>query len=351
MAHLHASAPHGRRVGPVLSADNHTADRFSIMDMLRQAAPLLGLTAPVLATLDTLLSCLPPKRTHHVVFASNHTLALRRNGVSDRTLRRHFALLQDIGLLQRHDSPNGKRFTRRDPDTDLAMRFGLDLAPMFDRLAEIADAAAEALRQEQHLRYLRMKLRAILSRVLTADPENAQALQTLRLLRRKLPADILDQLIRDLTAQANIVEGPADPAPQPAVLSATDGQNVRQGHTSEKELIDKKAAAQQEISVPVLLASCPEAAEFATNSIETTADVVRQATLLAPMMGIETNSYRAAEARMGPLPTALTVWLVLSMGNRIQRMGAYFHAVTSGPRSTGFDPWHVIQQRYKARLH
>lgn len=333
MAFIHASAPHGRRVGGLLSADNPPAlpDRFAVMDILRRAAPLIGLKPPVIATLDTLLSCLPPKRNHHIVFASNQTLAFRRDGVSDRTLRRHFALLEEAGLLARHDSPNGKRFSKHDPETAMALRFGLDLAPLFARLPDLT-AAAEAARQaEEHLRYLRLKLRAAVAGLPMAE-------DTLRLMRRKLTAQEVQALLDALPKTAQPVENPVDTAPP---VSGTNGQNVRHHHNSEKEL-DEKAA---EISVPVLLTTCPEAAEFAMNEVRSIPDVIRHATTLAPMMGIDLTSYRAAETRQGALPAALAVWLILSLGDKVQRMGPYFRSLTTGRHADSFDPWRVILRR------
>lgn len=328
----------------MLSADNALPDRFTIMDLVRRAAPRIGLKAPVIATLDALLSCLPPKRSHHVVFASNQTLAFRRDGISDRTLRRHFALLEEAGFLTRHDSPNGKRFTRQDRAAGVALRFGLDLAPLFDRLAELSAQAAAATHQAERLAYLRMKLRAAIARALAHDPADAAALAAQPALRRKLTAEDLAAILDTLPRHAP-VDNPADrPAPE-SEMSATDGQNVRHHQKSKKEPIEKDTAP---LNIPVLLDACPEAAEFAANRIATPNDVIRHAVTLAPMMGIDRPAYHAAENRLGALPTALTVWLILRLGDKVQRSGAYFRALTTGKRSAEFDPWSVIMRMHRS---
>ena len=136
MADVQSSAPISAWDNPVLSADN-VPDRKILGEVLRDAAPLLGLGAPVAATLDALLSFLPPKRRHHTVFASNATLSARRHGVTDRTLRRHITALIDAGLLIRRDSPNRKRYMRIDTSAQVALRFGLDLSPLFQRFPEL----------------------------------------------------------------------------------------------------------------------------------------------------------------------------------------------------------------------
>ena len=138
MAFTQATAPTGLRTNRELSADNSIPERHIVVETLRNAAPRLGLSASVISTLDAMLSCLAPKRNHHTVFASNATLTFRRNGISDRTIRRHAAILQEIGLLVRHDSPNRKRFTKHSVLGGKALRFGFDLSPLFERLHEIA---------------------------------------------------------------------------------------------------------------------------------------------------------------------------------------------------------------------
>ena len=129
MAFTQATAPTGLRSSEILSADNSIPDRHIVVATLRNAAPRIGLSASVISTLDAMLSCLAPKRNHHIVFASNATLTFRRNGISDRTIRRHAATLQDIGLLVRRDSPNRKRFTKHNRHEGKALRFGLTYHP------------------------------------------------------------------------------------------------------------------------------------------------------------------------------------------------------------------------------
>ena len=83
-----------------------------------------------------------------VVFPSNRALALRCNGMSEATLRRHLAALVEAGLIIRRDSPNGKRFARRDDGEGGGQVYGFDLAPLVARAGEF-DERLEALRSEQ----------------------------------------------------------------------------------------------------------------------------------------------------------------------------------------------------------
>jgi replication initiation protein RepC len=60
------------------------------------------------------------------------------------------------------------------------------------------------------------------------------------------------------------------------------------------------------------------------------------------MIGIDQVCYEAAEAKHSQLGAALTIWGLLEMQHKIQKLGAYFRAITSGKRSATFDPWRLI---------
>lgn len=60
-------------------------------------------------------------------------------------LRYPLAALVDCGLITRRDSPNGKRYARKDRGGDIEAAFGFSLAPLLARAHEFAQAA-EALR-------------------------------------------------------------------------------------------------------------------------------------------------------------------------------------------------------------
>lgn len=327
------SAPAGARAGLSRAADS-LPDRFTLMSLLRAAAPGLGLRAPVLATLDAMLSCLPPQRRHHVVFAANATLLARIGGTCERTLRRHAARLIAAGLIRRRDSANGKRFARRAGGEMAA--FGFDLEPLFDRVAELAQLAAEARAGAERIALLRCRLRAAVQARLAADPADAPALAALPCLRRKLDEEALSALCDQLAAPPAL---PVDTPHETPVPAASDGRNVRHHQKSETESIDEDAV---NITLPTLLAACPEAAQFAVEPVAHLDQAVRHARMLAPMIGIDARSYDSAESSLGRVPAALTIWLILQLGQKVRSAGAYFRALTSGRRRAGFDPAQVI---------
>jgi replication initiation protein RepC len=355
MAFTQATAPSGLRTSEVLSADNSIPERHIVIATLRNAAPRLGLIASVISTLDAMLSCLAPKRNHHTVFASNATLTFRRNGISDRTIRRHAAALQEIGLLVRRDSPNRKRFTKHNNHQGKALRFGFDLSPLFARLHEIAAMAAEVLREREQVHYLRAKIRAAANASLTENPNDETALNIFRILRRKLTLHDCERILSDLPVTEVEAEGPDDQSSNlPTTMTASDGQFVRHHHKSNKEYIDKERVTLKKetslpishapITIPELLSACPEAAEFSLRKIETIDDVVAHARTLAPMIGISSQNYEAAHQRLGALRAAATVWAIMQFHDKIKAVGAYFRSITTGSKSEGFSPEKLIRR-------
>lgn len=346
MTFIQAAASFREREDKDLSADNAVPERHIVIDLLRKAAPLVGLRAPVIATLDAMLSCLPPKRSHHTVFASNATLAFRRNGISDRTIRRHAALLQEAGLLTRHDSPNKKRFKRNNRTDGKALLFGFDLSPLFARIAQIAGLAAETARTAEQIGYLRTKIRAAANDLLRNDADNPAAINALRDLRRKLSRNDCEVLLESLTVSAISAEHAMTTSPVETMkMAANGGQNVRLHHNSNKEnRSENKSVSEKPLSVAELINACPEAAQFAFEKIITHHDIVAHAQRLAPMIGISPENYHAAENRLGSMGTAITIWAMMQFHGRISRAGAYFRAITQGRKSMGFDPTQLVRR-------
>ena len=355
MAFTQTTAPTGLRTSEVLSADNSIPERHIVVATLRNAAPRLGLSASVISTLDAMLSCLAPKRNHHTVFASNSTLTFRRNGISDRTIRRHAASLQEIGLLIRRDSPNRKRYTKHNRHEGKALRFGFDLTPLFARLHEIAAMAADVLEEREQIDYLRAKIRAATNESLIDNPKDDVALNIFRILRRKLSLQECQKILASLPNVTTKAEATSDSSHDlTTTMTACDGQIVRHHHKSNKEYIDREKNAQEQeptnairddpISIPELLLACPEATKYLLRKVSTTHDVIAHARTLAPMIGISQQCYEAAHERLGALRTAATVWAIMQFHDKIKTVGAYFRSITTGAKSDNFSPEKLIRR-------
>lgn len=141
---------------------NQSVDKWKIFRALCEAKPLLGLSDRALAVLNALLSFYPANELSAahglVVFPSNAQLSLRAHGIAPATLRRHLAALVDAGLLVRKDSPNGKRFARRDSEGEVGQAYGFNIAPLIARASEIQLLAAQVTADREHLRATKEQL-------------------------------------------------------------------------------------------------------------------------------------------------------------------------------------------------
>ncbi|MFV1491795.1 plasmid replication protein RepC [Phaeobacter sp. JH18-32] len=84
-----------------------------------------------------------------IVWASNAYL-MEQTGFSLSALKRHARRLAEIGVISFKDSPNGKRWGRRDADGVIIEAYGFDLSPLSARVAEFAQLHAE-LQAEREL--------------------------------------------------------------------------------------------------------------------------------------------------------------------------------------------------------
>ena len=142
--------------------DGKSVDKWKLYRALCEARPLLGVTDRALAVMSALLSFYPKDELSEtnglVVFPSNAQLSLRSHGMTEQTIRRHVAVLVEAGLIVRKDSPNGKRYVRRNGSGAIDEAFGFSLAPLLARADEIEHLAAQVTAERLHLQRLRERL-------------------------------------------------------------------------------------------------------------------------------------------------------------------------------------------------
>ncbi|CAK7259947.1 MULTISPECIES: plasmid replication protein RepC [unclassified Shinella] len=139
-----------------------SVDKWKLYRWLCEARPKLGISDRALSVLNALMSFYPKAdllgSDGLVVFPSNAQLSLRTHGMAETTLRRHLAALVESGLLTRRDSPNGKRYVRRDQQGSIDEAFGFSLAPLLARAEEIEQLAAEVVADRLLLQRLRERV-------------------------------------------------------------------------------------------------------------------------------------------------------------------------------------------------
>lgn len=335
---------------------------WQIFRDIRSCRSELGLSASHLQTLQAMISILRPGKGL-VVFASNRTLCERAGYIDERTLRRHIARLEACGLLTRQDSPNRKRYRVTDPSSGSSEAYGLNLQPMENAASMFAEQATRIEQSRQRGKFLRKRLLRLLFDLEQSDPKSGILISFRRALRRKIVPTDYEEMIRKTANLLNIEPSqqqlvPAEHATKTHNLSANDGQSVRHLSTSEKKQLDLEEAANlgNKISqnndgllpTPNLLrrvkAICTEAFSFTQDHPQDWNGLHNHARMLAPMMGIAPKAFDAARDRLGCEGASLTLFLVLQMQPKIRNLQAYFHSITVGKRSEGFDPIRLLDQ-------
>lgn len=120
---------------------------------VKKVAAIIGLKAPDMLLLDTLAAVTQPQDWEEgrrpIVWPSNEFL-MQQAGFSLASLRRHVRRLCEAGVISMKDSPNGKRWGRRDEDGHILQAYGFDLAPLAARADEF-EALYATVQEERDL--------------------------------------------------------------------------------------------------------------------------------------------------------------------------------------------------------
>jgi replication initiation protein RepC len=178
-------APGGRRAGhptgfrrltPGLLQANHAAEAFAglpegvsapgqLLAALKAAAPSLGFSPRLVHAVDWLFRFTQPQDwgqgSRPIVWpsASMQEDALGLSPTRTKALNR---ALIEAGLITMKDSPNGKRYGKRDGKGRIVEAYGFDLSPLAARHAEFVRLAAEA--RAERAEFARLRRRATIAR-------------------------------------------------------------------------------------------------------------------------------------------------------------------------------------------
>ena len=152
------SVPKGRSIGAV-----------------KKVAAAIGLKAQDLLLLDTFLAVTQAQDWEEgrrpIVWPSNHFL-MEQTGFSLATLRRHVRRLCEVGVIAMKDSPNGKRWGRRDDAGVIVEAYGFDLAPLSARAEEFEALYAQLQAERAQCAALRNAI-TVTRRIIRAKIEKA----------------------------------------------------------------------------------------------------------------------------------------------------------------------------------
>ena len=352
------------------NALSRPVNKWQLLRELSKAQAAFGVTERDLTVLQGLLSFFPDDalggNAEMVVFPSNKAICERLNGMPCSTMRRHLARLVDVGLLRRRDSPNGKRYLRRDAES--AVCFGFDLTALYQKADEIARAAEAVREAEGRLRRLREAV-SLMRRDLMAlaeyGVETRPALplwaelceagaDVARALRRKLSTDDLDRLRADLSTWLDKARDAIDGAYSTEMITSDD-RNGQHYHNSNTDLHVLEPALNQgmvaggptdmpaevpedsvddtrpapRIPLHLVTESCPTIATYYQSPIRHWHQLYDAASQVRAAMGISPSAWEEAQRFMGPEQAAVVIVAMLERFADIRSPGGYLRALTA----------------------
>ncbi|MDH6205169.1 MULTISPECIES: plasmid replication protein RepC [Rhizobium] len=366
-------------------------DKWKLYRALCEAKPLLGITDRALAILNALLSFYPKGELSEenglVVFPSNAQLSLRAHGMAEQTIRRHLATLIEAGLLIRKDSPNGKRYARKEQGGEIREAFGFSLAPLLVRGEEIERLAAEVIAERLHLQRLRERLticrrdvakliemaleegaagdwsgihlhfRGVVER-LPRSPSAEQvaaALDELEMLREEITNQLEMQVkTQNHSGNAQHYERHIQNSNPQSITELEPASEKKQGATADDRLggraeptvrIQKDEekngrvpatssapaanAALKSFPLGLVLQACPEIAAYGPQgSVGTWRELMAAAVVVRSMLGVSPSAYEQACEIMGPENAATVMACVLERAGHINSAGGYLRDLT-----------------------
>lgn len=349
--------------------------KWTLFRQLATARKTFGLSDRNLTVLNALLTFLPgdvfDARSGLIVFPSNATLAGRCHGMAESTLRRHISALVEAGIVLRHDSPNGKRYAAKRADGSIYRAFGLDLTPMLERAAEIAEAAERAIQEQDAIKREReavMCLKRDAIKLLdyardSDEPGNWEALaerlaELHRMSRCKMTFADWSRLRKSFEMFVDKLElflAVSDDETEEMI--GTGSQNERHLHNSDKDTFDSEddhqgrmrlptmkplEGSQPALPLPLIIQVCPDIALYAEKPPSQWHDLVNAASRVYPMIGITPETWAHATIAMGPKNAATTIAAMVQRINTIKAPGAYLRSLANKAREGKFSPAPMI---------
>ena len=160
-----------RRLTPGLLKADRAAESFDglpegvaahgqLLAAVKAAAPRLGLSMRLVHAVDWLFKFTQPQdweRGGRPIVWPSALLEQEDLGLSESQAKRLNRCLIETGLVTMKDSPNGKRYGRRDPSGRIVEAYGFDLSPFAARYEEFVRLAEEARAEREAMGRLRRR--------------------------------------------------------------------------------------------------------------------------------------------------------------------------------------------------
>lgn len=353
--------------------------KWNLFRSICTARVRIGVSERALAVLDALLSFHPETAligADLVVFPSNQQLSLRAHGMAPATLRRHLAVLVDAGLIVRRDSPNGKRYARKDKAGELERAFGFDLGPLVARADELEMWAEEVRAEERALKLLREQItlcRRDIAKMIATGMEEGVAVRRggqgagdwielhalYRAIVERIPRNatrrVLEPIAQDLALLAEEIHSALEMHIKTTKPSANESQTERHKQSSNtNNLVDLEPRFQKsegarpepqaaavkpsEATYPLgmVLDACPDLIDYARGGISNWRDFLATISVVRPMLGISPSAWEEAQIAMGERQAAIVVAALLQRGTAISSAGGYIRDLTRKAEAGSF---------------
>ncbi len=169
----YAGAPTGlRRLTPSLLQADRAAESFNglpegvsspgqVLAAVKGAAPSLGLAPRLIHAIDWLFKFTQVQdwgRGGRPIVWPSSSMQQEALGLSPTQVKATNRALIEAGLITMKDSPNGKRYGKRDSQKRIVEAYGFDLSPLAARYAEFMRLAAEAKAERAEMGRLRRRV-------------------------------------------------------------------------------------------------------------------------------------------------------------------------------------------------
>ena len=384
------------------------AGKWQVLRDLTIARHRFALSDRAVTVLSALLSFFPEEKltteSDLLVFPSNAELGRRAHGISEATLRPCLAQLVEAGLILRRDSPNGKRYARRNGDGSISKAFGFDLKPLLARVAEIGEAAYAVNEERQaitllreEITLLRRDIRKTLEFALDGDladdwtavfaafqPYEGTSNRGLGRLELtniaaglRLVCDMCEKLLKkqDISEKmdGNDIhnerhkqdsnqtpfsdsESADEDYPSGKLVADLDDESADSiglqqpvgtaGLARAKRMAEGAGAARpprNKVPLDLVLRACPDIRGYAKHDIRSWRDLAEAAALVRTVLGISPDAWREAEEVMGSENAAVTVAAILQRAEAIRSPGGYLRALSERAGEGTYSPAPVIQ--------
>jgi len=353
--------------------------KWNIFRAICTAKSRLGVSERALAVLNALLTFHPETVLTGeglIVFPSNQQLSLRAHGMPPATLRRHLAALVDGGLIIRRDSPNGKRYARKDRAGEIKLAFGFDLSPLVVRAEEFEALADEVQADERALRLVRERIticrRDICKMIATGIEENVptqrhghgpadwtQLHEIYRRIAGRIPRTatrgVLEPIAEELSLLASEILSLLEDHVKSQNLSGRESHSERHIQNSNPDSLpdleprspERRGAIVEFESEPVrmpgrtyplgmVLDACPDIIDYSRGGISNWRDFQAAVAVVRPMLGISPSAWFEAQTVLGEVEASVVVAAILQRGEAINSAGGYLRELTRKAEAGAF---------------